>query len=75
MGMPHGMAVMMALRAAVPQAVYDLDGQEHTQQLPDRPAPDGGTPQSGGSVTLKALWKKDGKQLELHIIRKMSMRG
>ena len=75
MEMPHSMQVQMALRATVPQIVFDLDGQDHSQPIPGRPAPDGGAAQGGGTVTIKAIWKKDGKQLELQFVRKMNMNG
>jgi hypothetical protein len=43
--------------------------------MPGRPAPDGGAVQSGGTIVLKAIWKKDGKQLEMQLVRKMKMNG
>ena len=46
----------MAFSMVTPSATYNLDGTTSTMQV-DKPIP--------GSTTLKAGWKKSGKQLDL----------
>ncbi len=60
----------MALRMTTPKATYMLDGKETTHQMEAQESAGGQSPQPGGSITLKASWKKGGKLLELQSTRK-----
>jgi hypothetical protein len=55
-----------ALGMALPTATYLLNGEETRVDIEDR---------MGGSATLKARLKNDGKQLELSMTRNISMQG
>jgi hypothetical protein len=55
-----------ALSMVIPQLSYNLDGKETETELGDR------TP---GLARLKAKWKKDGKVLELSVVRKLDFQG
>lgn len=67
--MPKDIVMVMALRAAMPLATYKLDGKEEIIQIEARQNADQPA-QPGGSIALKASWKKNGKILELQSIRK-----
>jgi hypothetical protein len=68
--MPKEAVMGMALRMATPKATYTLDGQETVVRMETREGSDGRQPQPGGSLALKASWKKSGKALELQSTRK-----
>ncbi len=55
-----------ALGMVIPQVSYNLDGKETETELGDR------TP---GLARLKAKWKKDGKVLELSVVRRLDFQG
>ena len=67
---PKGMAVGMALRMGAQKATYALDGKETVVQLESREGGDGQPPFPGGTITLKANLKKNGK-LELQSSRRI----
>ncbi len=67
---PKDMVMGMALRSSMPKATFSLDGKETVILLEQRQN-EGIPTGSAGSITLKASWKKNGKQLELQTARKM----
>lgn len=62
----------MALRLGPQKATFSLDGKETVTPIEQRQQGEG-APAAGpvGSITNKASWKKNGKQLELQSVRKM----
>lgn len=63
----------MALQMGVQQATYQLDGKETVVELEPRQGGEGQPQQPGGSLVLKASWKKNGKVLELQSTRKINL--
>jgi hypothetical protein len=59
-GRGEQMRKSMAFSTITPTATYNLDGSSSTMQV-DKPIP--------GSETLKATWKKSGKQLDLSNVK------
>jgi len=68
--LPKDVIMGMALRMTAPKATYALDGKETTHQMEARESASSQPPQPGGSIALKASWKKSGKILELQSTRK-----
>ncbi len=69
-GIPKEAVMGMALRVTTPKATYTLDGKETVQEMEAREGAGGQSSQPGGSLALKASWKKGGKLLELQSTRK-----
>lgn len=67
--LPKDVVMAMALRTAMPQVTYKLDGKEEVIQI-EQPQGEGQPAQAAGSIALKASWKKSGKALELQATRK-----
>lgn len=67
--MPKDVVMAMALRTAMPQVTYKLDGKEEVIPIA-QPQGEGQPAQPAGSIALKASWKKNGKALELLATRK-----
>jgi hypothetical protein len=68
--LPKDVIIGMALRMTTPKATYTLDGKQTTHQMEARESASGQPPQPGGSLALKASWKKGGRVLELQSTRK-----
>lgn len=70
---PKDAVMGMALQMGVQQATYQLDGKETVVELEPRQGGEGQPQQPGGSLVLKASWKKNGKVLELQSTRKINL--
>ncbi|NDD64983.1 MAG: hypothetical protein EBZ36_13585, partial [Acidobacteria bacterium] len=72
MSIPREILMQMALAAPIRQARFPLNGDESTVEVPASPATDGRPATPAVRVTLSSEWKKDGRQLELTLTRKLT---
>lgn len=72
MAIPREILMQMALAAPIRQARFPLDGKESSVEIPGSPASEGRPATPNLRVILKSEWKKDGRQLELTLTRKMA---
>ncbi len=62
----------MALAVPIRQASFPLDGREELVDIPGTPATADRPGAPPVKVSLKSLWKKDGRQLELVLTRQLT---